>query len=227
MVPPKTYWTRLSRQSPQLGRRAAGSCSGRLKPGSIWSARAAAFARRDLGGDHPQGIVWPRGNSPVRGVAPTTTPNQRPRISQPSMRTSTPVLSHRGKAATGPRDARFLQWQPGAVVFPRAAARQSGSRPGSGCSPRQHEHVRRSMTTAAARPLSAGWGSPPRADPRRAAPPQDPGRARPAATAAADHTRPAAQNLRCTRPGHAASIASPIERRQVLGGLISEYGRAA
>ena len=35
-----------------------------------------------------QGIVWPRGNSPSRGAAPTSTPNQRPRISQPSMRTS-------------------------------------------------------------------------------------------------------------------------------------------
>ena len=41
------------------------------------------------------GIVSPRGNSPVRGVAPTTTPNQRPRISQPSTRTSTPVSSSR------------------------------------------------------------------------------------------------------------------------------------
>jgi hypothetical protein len=42
--------------------------------GSMSSARAAVFGRCDLGGDHPQGIVSPRGNSPVRGVAPTTTP---------------------------------------------------------------------------------------------------------------------------------------------------------
>ena len=40
-----------------------------------------------------QVMVSARGSSPSRGVAPTTTPNQRPRISQPSMRTSTPVLS--------------------------------------------------------------------------------------------------------------------------------------
>ena len=36
------------------------------------------------------GIVSPRRSSPVRGVAPTTTPNHRPRISQPSIQTSTP-----------------------------------------------------------------------------------------------------------------------------------------
>ena len=35
--------------------------------------------------------VSPRRNAPVRGVASMTTPNQRPRISQPSRRTSTPV----------------------------------------------------------------------------------------------------------------------------------------
>ena len=40
-----------------------------LRPsrGAIW----AAITRH--------GIVWPRGSSPVRGVAPATTPNQRPR----------------------------------------------------------------------------------------------------------------------------------------------------
>jgi hypothetical protein len=41
------------------------------------------------------GMVSPRRNSPVRGVAPTTTPNQRPRISQPSIWTSSPVSSSR------------------------------------------------------------------------------------------------------------------------------------
>ena len=55
----------------------------RRSPGAIW----AAITRH--------GIVSPRRNSPVRGVAPTTTPNQRPRISQPSTRTSTPVSSPR------------------------------------------------------------------------------------------------------------------------------------
>jgi hypothetical protein len=63
-----------------------------VKAGSIGSARAAAFARRDLGGDHPPWIVWPRRNSPVRGVAPMTAPDQRPRISQPPVQTSTPEL---------------------------------------------------------------------------------------------------------------------------------------
>ena len=41
------------------------------------------------------GIVSPRGNFPSRGVAATTTPNHRPRMSQPSMRASTPVSSSR------------------------------------------------------------------------------------------------------------------------------------
>jgi hypothetical protein len=59
------------------------------------SARAAAVARCDLGGDHAPWIVSPRGSSPVRGVAPTTTPNHRPRMSQPSTQTSTPVGSSR------------------------------------------------------------------------------------------------------------------------------------
>jgi hypothetical protein len=66
-----------------------------VKAGSIWPARAAAFARCDLGGDHAPGdrlAAWQR-PEPRRG--PTTTPNQRPRISQPPMRTSTPVSSSR------------------------------------------------------------------------------------------------------------------------------------
>ena len=110
VVPPKIDGTRLSRQSSQSWRRAADSCSRRSRPGSIWSARAAASARCDLGGDHAPWIVWPRGNSPVRGVAPTTTPNQQPRISKPSMRTSTPVSSsrhgcHRSSGCTIPATA--------------------------------------------------------------------------------------------------------------------------
>ena len=65
------------------GRAPSGQREPRRSRGAIW----AAITR--------QGIVWPRGSSPSRGVAPTTTPNQRPRISQPSMRTSTPVSSSR------------------------------------------------------------------------------------------------------------------------------------
>ncbi len=52
VVPPKIDWTWLSRQSSQSRRRAADQCSRRPRPGSICSARAAAFARCDLGGDH-------------------------------------------------------------------------------------------------------------------------------------------------------------------------------
>ncbi len=49
--------------------------------------------------------------------------------------------------ATGPPDARCRRRQPGAVAVPQATTRRSISRPGSGRSPRQHGHVRRSMST--------------------------------------------------------------------------------
>jgi hypothetical protein len=52
VVPPKIDCTRLSRQSSQSWRRAADWCSRRSRPGPVWSARAAAFAGCDLGGDH-------------------------------------------------------------------------------------------------------------------------------------------------------------------------------
>jgi hypothetical protein len=55
----------------------------RRSRGAIWTAITC------------QGIVSPHRNSPSRGVAPTTTPNQRPRISQPSTRTSIPASSSR------------------------------------------------------------------------------------------------------------------------------------
>jgi len=55
--------------------------SRRSRPGSIWSVRAAAFARCDLAAITRHGIVSPRRSSPSRGVAPTATPNQRTRIS--------------------------------------------------------------------------------------------------------------------------------------------------
>ena len=62
--------------------------------------------------------------------------------------------AHRGTAAIAPRDARCQRRQPGAAVLPRGAARRSGPRPESGRSLRQHEHVRRPMTTVTARPSS-------------------------------------------------------------------------
>ena len=69
---PATWYFRRSRWIPPDQRKP------RRSPGAIW----AAMTRH--------GIVSPRRNSPSRGVAPTITPNQRPRISQPSMRTSSP-----------------------------------------------------------------------------------------------------------------------------------------
>ena len=81
-----------------------------VRAGSIGSARAAAFARCDLGGEHPPGDRLAAPQLPGRGVAPTTMPNQRPRISQPSIRTSTPVSSsrhnsHRSSLCTMPATA--------------------------------------------------------------------------------------------------------------------------
>ena len=52
VVPPKIGWTWLSRQGSQSWRRAGGLMLLPIKAGSTWSARAAAFARCDLGGDH-------------------------------------------------------------------------------------------------------------------------------------------------------------------------------
>jgi len=76
----------------------SGERKSRRSRGPIW----AAITR--------QGIVWPRRSSPSRGVAPMTTPNQRPRMSQPLTRTSTPVSSsrhncHRSSRCTIPATA--------------------------------------------------------------------------------------------------------------------------
>jgi hypothetical protein len=77
---------------------AADQRESRRSRGAIW----AAIARHR--------IVSPRCSSPSRGVAPTTTPDQRPRISQPSVWTSTPVSSsrhscHRSSGCTMPTRA--------------------------------------------------------------------------------------------------------------------------
>ena len=68
---------------PPPGRSAPDQRKPRRSGGAIW----AAITRH--------GIVSPRRSSPSRGVASTTTPNQRPRISQPPMRTSNLVSSSR------------------------------------------------------------------------------------------------------------------------------------
>ena len=70
----------------------------RRSPAAIWAANTR------------QGIVWPRRNCPVRGVAPRTMPHQRLRMSQPSILTSTPVSSprhncHRSSIFTMPATA--------------------------------------------------------------------------------------------------------------------------
>ena len=120
VVPPKTSWTRLSRQSSQSRRRSAGQCSRRSRPTSIRSARAAAVAWWVWAANTRQGIVWPRGNSPSRGVAPASTPNQRPRISQPPVRASTPQVRPRArKPARGDQDlGRSSQCRRGPWVLP-------------------------------------------------------------------------------------------------------------
>jgi hypothetical protein len=53
VVPPKLDWTRLSRQNSTFVAESSGQVLPPVKGGSTRSARAAAFARYDLGGDHP------------------------------------------------------------------------------------------------------------------------------------------------------------------------------
>ena len=148
-VPPKIDWMRLSRQGPALRRRTLDQGSAASGQRELRRSRGASWAAITR-----QGIISPRRNSPSRGVAPTTTPNQRPRISQPSIRTST-HRAHRGTVATDPCDARSRLRQLGAVALPQVAARQSGPRLGSARSFHQHEHGRRPMTTTAAGPSPA------------------------------------------------------------------------
>jgi hypothetical protein len=141
-----TAQTRLSRQSAQSRRKAAHWCSRRPRPGSIWSVRAAAFALCDLGGDHPprDRLAAPQVPEPRRPDA-----HAEPATADPSRRYGRRVRAHRGTVATGPPDAGCQREQPGGVVLRRAAARQSGPQLGSGRSPQQHGHVRRSMATVA------------------------------------------------------------------------------
>jgi hypothetical protein len=53
VVPPTIGWTRLSRQSSTFAAESNGLVFPPVKAGSTQSARAAAFARGDLSGDHP------------------------------------------------------------------------------------------------------------------------------------------------------------------------------
>ena len=159
VVPPKIDWTRLIRQSTQSCRRAADSFSRRSKAGlylvnASRGVRAAGSGRRSpaMGSSGrvaaPRAAAWPDDDAEPAAA------------DIPAVDADVDAGVHRGTAATGPRDARSQPRPPGAVVLPRAAARQSISRPGSGRSLRQHGHLRHPMTTAAARPPSAGWGSP-------------------------------------------------------------------
>jgi hypothetical protein len=69
VVPPKIARTPLSRQSHNHAGEQRTSVLRRSRPESIWSARAAAFARRDLDGDHPPGnrLAAPQLPEPRRG----------------------------------------------------------------------------------------------------------------------------------------------------------------
>ena len=80
VVPPRIDRTRLSSQSSQWCRRAVDLLPP-VKAGSIGSARAATYARCDLGSDNPPGDRLAAPQLPSRGAVLTTTPNQRPRIS--------------------------------------------------------------------------------------------------------------------------------------------------
>ena len=128
--------------------------AGTARSPSAADQREPRRSRCDQASDHAPWNRLAASQRPSRGVASTTTPNQRPRISQLPARTSTGA--HRGTAAADPRDARCQRGQQGVGVLPRAAARQSVSRPGSGRSRRQHAQMWRSMTTTTARPLFAG-----------------------------------------------------------------------
>jgi hypothetical protein len=109
-------------------------------------------------------IVWPRRNVPSRGVAPTTNPEPAA-ADIPAVDADVDAGQLIGaRLPQNSRDARSRPRQPGAVVPPRAATRRSVPRPGSRRSPRQHGHVRRSMTTVAARPPAAECQGGPGAD---------------------------------------------------------------
>ena len=95
-------------------------------------------------------------------------------------------------------------------MLPRAAARRSLSRPGSGRSPRQHGHRQRSMTTATTRPLSAGRHPVSNAAPRtrRAAQPGLPAGQAPQAS-----TPPSDLQAGCGATSATSAACSPPRRR--------------
>jgi hypothetical protein len=150
VVPPKINWTWLSRQSRDRagehrlvlpgnqGRGYLVSVSCGVRAARVgWRSPAMGSSRRVT---TPRAVAWSRRRRRTSGRG------------YPSHRCGRRRRAHRGTAATDPRDARSRPRQPGAVVLRRAAARQSVPRPGSGRSPPHDEHVRRSMTTAAAGP---------------------------------------------------------------------------
>ncbi len=139
-------------QLPHQARLISASRRGVRAVRSGWRSRATESSDRVPA---PRAAAWPRRRRRTSGRGyPSRRRGRRLRC------------AHRGTAATGPPDARGQRQQRRAVVLPRAAARPSASRPGSGRSPRQHGHVWRSMTTATARPLSAGRHPVPDAPPR-------------------------------------------------------------
>ena len=110
VVPPKIDWTRLSRRAhnragEQRNCAPAGQAGLPLVSASR-GVRAVRAGRRSRARGSSRRVAAPR----AAAWPPTTTPNQRPRISQPSVRTSTPVSSsrhscHRSSRCTMPATA--------------------------------------------------------------------------------------------------------------------------
>ena len=146
-VPPKIDWTRLSPGAHNRGgEQHTGVPAG--QGGFHRSARAAAFVRRDLARDH---APWDR-LAAAQLPGPRRGPDDHAEPAAADVPAAgTDVDSGELIAAQLPQvlGVRCQRRPPGGVVLPRAAARQSVPQPGSGRSPRQHGHVRRSMTTMA------------------------------------------------------------------------------
>jgi len=110
VVPPKIVWTVAEPPEPTIVPESSGLVVPPVKAGlrlisGSRGVRAVPSGRQSCARGSSR-----RGAAPSRGLGPTTTPNQRPRISQPSMRTSAPVSSsrhscHRSSGCTRPATA--------------------------------------------------------------------------------------------------------------------------
>jgi hypothetical protein len=125
-IPAELRGAEVPRSAPP-GRKGPVVILGIKGPGSIWSARAAAVARCDLGDDHAPGdrLAVPQLPRPRRGPGE----HAEPAASDIPAAGADVDRAHRGTAAAGPRGVRSRPRQPGAVARSRAAARRSRSRP--------------------------------------------------------------------------------------------------